>query len=253
MNPVLILTKNNSVMNKRCIDSAMEQDIATKIFVYDNCSTDGNAEWVARNDAIHDLSQGIDLGVSEGWNFGLNALFGDPFNAKHVLVVNNDTVLPSWFYSTLLSYDGPMITGVSVSSIAEIASPPPRKDLVPHPDMSAYLIRRECWERVGEFDADMVLYAQDLDFHLRAHRTGVRLMNCGCPFYHERSSTINYASPLEKNAIRLQADADRSVFRNKWGVPALGGPAYDAMFDESLFGIDIQDKLVKNMIEHNHL
>lgn len=248
MNPVLILTKNNLEMNKRCVASALAQDISTSVFVYDNVSTDGTAEWLnLQIRPVTDLSEGIDLGVSEGWNLSLNELFarGEP----HVLVINSDTVLPQWFYSTLLSYDGPMITGVSVGTMEEIATPPPRKELVPHPDFSAYLIRKECWDSVGEFDGNMVLYVQDLDYHIRAHRLGLRLMNAGVPFLHIRSSTLNNASPQEKQEIRDRADQDRAIFQKKWKVAALGGDSYAAMFSEETFGIDW-----KNMMrEHNTL
>lgn len=248
MNPVLILTKNNLALNKQCVASALAQDISTKVFVLDNLSTDGSALWASSSPDITNLSCGVDLGVSEGWNYALNTLFGD-YKAEHVLVINSDTVLPTWFFSTLLSYDGPMITGVSVGSMEEIASPPPRKELVSHPDFSAYLIRKECWDTVGEFDADLVLYVQDLDYHIRAHRLGLRLMNAGVPFLHIRSSTLNNASPQEKQAIRDRADQDRAVFRRKWGAAALGGDSYAELFDEKYFGIDWKSK----MVAHNHL
>lgn len=249
LNPVLILTKNNLEMNKRCVASALAQDIPTKVFVYDNLSTDGTADWVKNNPDVMDISTGIDLGVSEGWNYALHNLFFERCGAMHVLVINSDTMLPSWFYSTLLSYDGPMITGVSVGTMEEIAAPPPRKELVSHPDFSAYLIRKECWEKVGEFDGNMVLYVQDLDYHIRAHRLGLRLMNAGVPFLHIRSSTLNNASPQEKQEIRDRADQDRAIFQKKWKVAALGGDSYAAMFSEETFGIDW-----KNMMrEHNTL
>lgn len=252
MIPVLILTKNNLEMNKRCIESALSQDLPhVSVFVYDNLSTDGTQEWLQRSDKhpmVVDLSEGIDLGVSEGWNFGLEALFGS--GLPHALVINSDTVIPPWFYSTLLSYDGHFITGVSVGSMEEIASPPPRKELAPCPDFSAFLIRKECWDKVGPFDGNMVLYASDNDYHLRAHHAGVRLMNAGTPFFHQRSSTLNNASPLEKSNIRFQADADRNEFRRKWGC-SIGDPTYCSLFEESNFART--EKAVKRIRENDHL
>lgn len=238
MNPVLILMKNNLEMNKRCAESALAQDIPIQLHCYDNESTDGTSDWLfdmSQFDKRYvDQSSGVDLGVSEGWNFVLDILF-ENWKAEHVLCINSDTVLPPWFYSTLLSYDGPFITGVSVGSMDEIASPPPRKELVPHPDFSGFLIRRECWEKVGEFDGNMVLYASDIDYHARAHRKGIQLMNAGIPFFHERSSTLNNATAQDKRTIQQQADADRGVFRKKWGYPANN---CEALFDETLFGVD---------------
>lgn len=237
MHHALLLTKNCLTMTRNCVESIRRQDVPVSIYIHDNCSTDETKVWLSQQPDISDLSSGVDLGVSEGWNLGLNFLFSQ--GANYVFCPNNDTILPPWFYSTLLSYRGPFITGVSVGSMEEIATIPPRKELAPCPDFSAFLIRKECWDKVGEFDGKMVLYASDLDYHIRAHRTGVRLMNAGVPFFHERSSTLNNASPQEKQRIRLQADMDREVLRQKWSCNAWDN-SYTAMFDEKLFGIDIK-------------
>ena len=235
MNPVLILTHNCLEMTKRCVESAQKQDIPTQICIVDNGSSDGTAEWASRN-GFRWASFNHNAGVSKGWNIGLELLFVD-FPREHVLAINNDVIIPSWFLSSLLSYDVPFVTGVSVGSMEEIAQPEPRKELAPCPDFSAFLIRRECWEKVGPFDETMCLYASDLDYHIRAHRAGVKLMNAGVAFYHERSSTLNSAPPRERRLIELCADADRATFTKKWGCTAWG-PAYDAMFTADTFGID---------------
>ena len=240
MNPIILLLHNALAMTKKCIDSLRTQDVPVDIYVGDNASTDGTQIW------LRDGGTGIkgttcwedNIGVSAGWNILLDHVFD--LGAEHALVINNDVQLPAWFYSTLLSYDIPFVTGVSVGSLDEIAAPPPRKDLVPHPDFSAFLIRRECWETVGPFDDTLVNYCGDLDYHIRAHRAGIHLMNAGLPFYHERSSTISLADPIDRRRIQARADEDRKVFAAKYakyGVPALGG-GYDSMFGPETFGID---------------
>jgi hypothetical protein len=174
--------------------------------------------------------------VSAGWNVGLNNLFNNE-GAEHVFVINNDTVLPSWFCSSLLSYDVSFVSGVSVGSMEEIANPEPRKELAPCPDFSAFLIRRDAWERVGPFDETMVHYAGDNDWHIRAHRAGVTFWNSGVGFYHERSSTLRNSPPKERRMIEMQADADRLAFEEKWGFE-VGSPQYAAAFDPKFFGFD---------------
>ncbi len=237
MNPTLILTHNSLDQTKRCVESIKKQDIETEILLFDNGSSDGTWQW-----AHAELPKGSPIirvpenfGVSFGWNKGLTHLFDS--GSEHVLTINNDTVLPSWFYSSLLSYDGPFISGVSIGSMDEISSPPPRKELAPCPDFSAWLIRKECWDKVGRFDESMIHYASDLDYHLRAHRLGVSLMNAGVPFYHERSSTLRNASPKERRVIEMQADADRLTFFEKWHVHTWS-PEYAAQFAPENFGID---------------
>lgn len=245
MNPVLILTHNCLEMTKRCVESVFSQDVSAAPFIFDNGSTDGTKEWL-RDEKLWtfdldrrnwDSSQNV--GVSEGWNKSLNHLFGivGLGRCEHVLVINNDTVIPPWFYSSLLSYDGPFISGVSVDNMDVIANPEPRKELAPCPDFSAFVLTKECWKKVGPFDESMVLYAQDLDFHIRAHRAGVRLMNAGIPFYHERSSTLRNANPKERRIIEMQADADRLRFFEKYGFHTWS-PEYAAQFDEKFFGVD---------------
>lgn len=250
MNPVLILTHNNLELTKRCVGSILSQDVQTEIMIFDNGSEDGTPKWAAEQ-----LPEGSPIGqiphnagVSFGWNFGLNHFFKN--GAHHVLVLNNDVVLPHWWYREILQYLGDshwrplgvkepveFVTGVSVGDMREIAMPAERHILVSHPDFSGFLITRNAWEKIGPFDENLVSYCGDLDYHIRAHRKGVNLWNAGSPFYHERSSTINSAAPKEKRVLQLQADADRAAFAEKWKC-STSGPAYDALFDESLFGVD---------------
>jgi GT2 family glycosyltransferase len=237
--PVLLLTHNTLELTKRCIASIEEQDVLTSIFVIDNDSSDGTEEWLS-SDEFNGVWQRFSpqLGVSEGWNVGLKKLFYEPsWKSEFVLCPNSDTVLPPWFLSSLLSYDAPFVTGISVNTIETIAAPEPRKELAPGPDFSAFLIRRDAFETIGEFDSAMKLYASDLDYHIRAHRAGVRLMNAGVPFYHERSSTLKNASPRDRREIEIQADADRITLQEKWGCRAWDA-SYAAMFDEKFFGVD---------------
>jgi hypothetical protein len=148
---------------------------------------------------------------------------------KHCLVINNDVILPPWFYEELLSYDAPFVTGISVDNMDAIKEPNPRVPLVGHPDFSAFLIHSDAWWKIGLFDENMKFYAQDCDYHVRAHRLGVPLMCANVPFYHERSSTLRLAPEYERQQIEMQANRDRQVFREKYGcIP--GEPAYEGLF-----------------------
>jgi hypothetical protein len=155
----------------------------------------------------------------------------------HVFVLNNDIVLPRWFMSSLLSCDVPFITGAPVNNMEAIATQQ-SPSLSPNPHFSAFLIRREAWNKIGRFDEALVNYCGDLDYHIRAHRLGVPLWNSNIPFYHETSSTLNNAPPMERRHIELQADADRETFYQKWGVRA-GSPEYGALLTPETFGVDL--------------
>src|SRR5215469_5896135 len=107
MNPVVILTRNNLELTRRTIESARWQHIQTFMYCVDNGSSDGTRMWLEEYVDTSILLPG-NLGVSHGWNLALNDLFK---RYDHALVVNNDVVLPRWFYLELLSYDVPFVTG----------------------------------------------------------------------------------------------------------------------------------------------
>jgi GT2 family glycosyltransferase len=228
MNPVLILAHNNLALTQRTVASVQAQDIPTELFVIDNDSTDGTTKWLqARENHATFRPQ---LGVSAGWNYGLQHLFR---LHEHVLVINNDVVLPYWFYRFLLGYEVPFVTGVAVDKMP--TEPAERMPLTPNPDFSAFLIHKAAWETIGQFNVDMKYYSSDQDYHVRGWLAGVPMMKANVPYYHERSSTLKLAEPSEREAIQRQADADREMFRLKWGVVS-GSPDYEAIFKPENFG-----------------
>ena len=220
MNPVLILTHDCLELTKKCVESVRKQDIPTRIYVWDNGSSDGTLGWLHSQLSVdfgYSGSKSND-GVSRGWNIGLNYLFLH-LDYPNVAVLNNDTIVPQNFLSELLSYNVPFVTGASTEDMMQI-SPlihHERKPLVGGPDFSAFLIRRDCWEKVGPFDERMQFYASDNAFHVEAHRKGILLLRANLPFYHERSSTLKKASPAERREIESQADRDREVFKSIYG------------------------------------
>lgn len=227
MNPCLILTHNNLDLTKRCVESLFAQDIPASPWIVDNGSTDGTLEWIIDNDLLLDASA-LNNGVSKGWNCGLGTLFGCSNQRQHCLVVGSDTVLAPWAYSALLSVDAPFVTGVDVG-MSPLPEKPDIYPLSPHPDFSCFLIRRECWEKLGTFDESMVSYASDCDYHVRAHRERVMMVKASVPYNHERSSTMNRATPQVRHALQQRANLDREAFKAKWGCLP-GTPEYSRLF-----------------------
>ena len=230
MNPVLTLTHNNLALTKRCVESIRSQDISTRLFVFDNGSGDGTSDWLVEQ-GFDGMAHPENKGVSYGWNVGLSFVFEGEVN--HCLVIGSDTVLPPWFYRTLLSVEIPFVTGVAVDSMEQAFQNPDIKPFTPNPDFSAFLIRREAWETIGPFDENMKLYCSDCDLHIRGHKLGVPMMKASVPFYHERSSTLRLAPAEERTQLEAQANNDRAVFYQKWGcVP--GTKQYEDLFREAL-------------------
>jgi GT2 family glycosyltransferase len=215
MNLALTLTRNNISLSKNAVWSVAAQDIPTHVYAIDNGSTDGTVEWLTKIGSLLE-SFPDNHGVSAGWNLGLSTLFASP-NCEHVLVINNDVILPQWFYGELLRYQEPFVTGVTVDSMEAIHTLPQREPLQRAPDFSGFLIRREAWEKIGPFDENMKFYASDVDYHVRSYQAGIPLLKANVPFYHERSATLRSSSPEDRQVIENQANADRAYFMKKWG------------------------------------
>lgn len=231
--PVVILTRNCIELTKRCIASVRNQDVETTICVYDNGSTDGTVEWLLQDNrdiAVYPFQE--NRGVTCGWNTMLSGLFRDGHSA--VLVLNNDTVLPSWFLRELASYVlmynlDAFVTGVATDDMSLLDAPAGVCPPSPHPDFSAFLIGRDVWEKVGPFDERFVLYCQDCAFHVEAHRKGVKLWKVNVPYFHINSQTLRRSTPEEKSKINWQANRDRQVFKEKYGCLP-GAPTYSELF-----------------------
>ena len=228
VHPVVMLVRNALALTKKAVASVLAQDLPVQLHIVDNDSSDGTAEWLASGDPPGIMWHTFKppLGVSSGWNFALTDLFR---RFEHVLVVNNDVVLRPDTYRELLADGGPFVTAVSVDDIARIEGDW-WKCQRPHPDFSAFLIRREVWEKVGGFDESMVLYASDNDFHVRMHKAGIEAYTIGIPFYHVASGTLKTAREDEYWRIQQQADRDRERFQAKWGCKVGSAEYYQGLF-----------------------
>lgn len=233
MNAVLMLTRNNIELTNLAIYSVESQNIPTDLMVIDNDSTDATVEclesqWIACLE-FAPLKFSPQIGVSAAWNVGLKRLF---CAYNWVLVINNDVILPPWYYRCLLSYDLPLVSGCALESWEEYrrSKKPESSTFNFQPDFSAFLIRKDCWLQVGQFDERMVLYASDCDYNVRCQKAGLITRHAQQLFYyHDRSSTIRKCGQMERDAIQARADADREAFRMKWGFP-IGGIEYNELF-----------------------
>ena len=242
-NPVLILSYNALPLLKRCVESVRNQDAPTQIVVLDNGSSDGSREWIIAEDGLSGYSSVLEhnIGVSAGWNYGLKIIFGT-WNAPCCLVLNQDTVLPTFFYRELAAsgylYDqATFVTGTETKNMDDLAIPPEFKPPQPSPDFSAFLIGKTTWNRVGPFDESLKNWCGDIDYHVRAHRLGINLWRANVLYFHDRSYTIRNAPPKQRKGFEMQGDVDRLTFAEKWNA-VVGSPEHKALFSPENFGID---------------
>ena len=103
---------------------------------------------------------------------------------------------------------------------------PPSDNKRPHPDFSCYLIRREVWAKVGEFDEGFTrAFCEDGDYDMRMWKAGIRGECIDLPYYHYGSATVKLAGVKEQRAIQKAADVSRKHFESKWGF-AMASPEY---------------------------
>lgn len=235
-NPVLILSYNALPLLQKCVESVRAQDIPTTTLIYDNGSTDGTTAWLPTNMEDDRSVQAFrclnNTGVSAGWNWGLRYFFGG--GAKHVLVLNQDLRLPCFAYRELLNCNVPLVTGFPVESEDQMKTF--SLEMEPHPCFSAFLIRRSCWETVGEFDERMFGWSSDCDYHVRGHLLGVPMMKSRIPFLHHAGTTLRSGNHDQRAWFARRADADRAVFKKIYGVEP-GQDGYADLFAPELYGI----------------
>lgn len=231
MNPILCPVRNGLHLTREAVRTFLAQDIGdVDVFLIDNDSRDGTTQWLWTQ-PVRSVNLRPGKSVAASWNIGLRQLFKE--GAEHVLVVNNDVELRPDTYRHLVAAGALFVTAVGTRDRSKIAPPysvPNSEQNRPHPDFSCFLIRREAWDRVGEFDECYAgAYCEDAAYHLRLHRAGITAYCLDLPFLHYGAQTLANADQVEAAAIRFNADRNRALFLEREGV-AVGSPEYYAVF-----------------------
>lgn len=231
--PVIIIARNNLALTKKAVNSALSQNVPVEVLVVDNASTDGTAHWL-QTKPIATIYTGEQWALSKCWNAALKALW--KLGYDRALVCNNDIVLRPDAVKLLNAHGGPFVTCVSVDTADRMGVEGDREiDTLreterPHPDFSAFLIRKEVTDKVGWFDERCFpAYTEDSDYHVRIHRMGLRAVCIDVPFLHYGAGTLKSASVQDAAKIRRGADANRQRFKQQYGCLP-GTPEYEALF-----------------------
>ena len=244
-NWAVVLAYNNLHLTKAAVASLKKQDIegGVSILVIDNCSKDDTSMWLDSQPDLHTLRLTTQDSVAGCWNRALRWLFiekGEPC----ALILNNDIKLRPDAYRWLVADSGLFVTCVGKrdpqcvkmqrtedNGTVHVGYLPPDPDKKrPHPDFSCYLIRRECFDRVGEFDENFKrAFVEDGDYHTRMHKAGIQAECLELPFYHYGSATVKHCDDKERRAIQKQAAENRRYFATKWGFE-MASPEYYAFF-----------------------
>ena len=239
--PVINLWRD---FTKPCLDS-IKTKYDYRIVLVDNASTDETCEEAGRmvsENFMHKRNE-EKWPLAKSWNYGIKDSFEK--GADYVFVINNDILLhPDAIdnlvdYFKIKSYSSSHRLGIvtcmnvkgecdekgNPSKIFELKSED--KKGVPiseHPDFAAFMLSKNCWNSVGEFDEGFrPAYFEDNDYHRRLCLSGYYAVTLPTAmFYHVGSKTQNMAED-KPQVPGLLFERNRDYFREKWG----GGPNND--------------------------
>lgn len=147
------------------------------------------------------INEPLTRSLAGKWNIGANFAFENGYDA--VLICNNDILFHPQTTKNLVARmeqgDVGMVTAHNVrgalSNPYDITTYPIPEEYqeAESPDFSCFLLSKEAWETVGEFDERYVpCYFEDNDYHYRLKQAGVKaIVTPHAPYYHYGSRTQN--------------------------------------------------------------
>jgi GT2 family glycosyltransferase len=222
----IILNWNGLADTMECLASLQKLDYPNyDIVVVDNGSTDKSVEVIRKNFPDVTLIENKEnLGFVGGNNVGLHHTLNR--DVDYVLLLNNDTIVDSRFLVELIKvlevdrkigiasplifyYDTPdeiWAAGAAINwangfterlragDTADDGEPVFDVDFV---SGCALLAKREVIEATGLLDADFFLYYEEIDWCVRAHKKGYRIVCVPqARIWHKVSKSIGVSSPL---------------------------------------------------------
>lgn len=242
---------------KACIDS-IKTKYLYRILLIDNGSTDDTkieAGKLVSNTFSH-LRNEEAWSCAKSWNYGVKDAFERGYD--YVLILNNDILLHPDAIDLMVerfkesdirdnSLMNPeflaMVSCLDVRSECHVPeelfslSPEKKKGVgeSEHPNFSAFMINKWCWERVGAFNEIFKpCYFEDNDYHYRIKKEGMRAITLPMAmFYHYGSRTQNEATD-KPICSSPQFEKNRALYISIWGdVP--GNEKWEHPYgDESL-------------------
>lgn len=181
---------------------AAEKGIVTDVLLLDNGSTDSTQEQASQRAGITYHRNDEMWGFQRSVNFGVKHFLDKGYD--YVLVLNNDIVLHEQAIARLVERMGR--GGVAMATCLDATGECQRNPAnlarvsdkekeacaeTENPCFSAFMVSRECWEKVGEFDEIFFpAYYEDNDYHYRINLAGLKAITYPpAIFFHWGSAT----------------------------------------------------------------
>ncbi len=241
---IVLVNYNGAKFLPDCLDSLARIDYPeVLVALVDNASTDGSADWAAAHfpDVLL-VRQAENGGFAQASNVGIRACLAQ--NCEYVLLLNNDTTVAPDFLTQLMAQAAPnrlLAPKIYFADAPEIINnhfgtydlwrgihrdwyrgkPDTTDSLRVQPggmaNGCALLIAKGMIERTGLLDEDFFMYAEDVDYILRALKAGaeVWLVPQAVIYHRESASSGGSGSPLvvyytTRNRLYLMARHQRA-------------------------------------------
>jgi|WetSurMetagenome_2_1015567.scaffolds.fasta_scaffold160869_2 GT2 family glycosyltransferase len=196
---IVILNYNRKDRLKKCLDSVFQIKYPNfEVIIVDNNSSDGSFEMARKGYSRAILIKNeANLGYSSGNNVGIR--YALERKADYILLLNNDTEVRANFLSSLISVaEGDAMIGIlsplifdgytgkvwfSGGKIDWLRMKAVNLSEIKHKNNfssdfisgCAMLVKKEVFQKTGLLDEDFFLYWEDVDFSLRAKRSGFKI------------------------------------------------------------------------------
>jgi GT2 family glycosyltransferase len=223
---IIVISFNEIDLIGECLNHILAQSYSNyEVIVYDNASSDGTPDYIARNFPNIELIRGAEnLGFG-----GANNEAAQIARGKYLAFVNDDAyVAPGWLTPLVelmeadpsIGCTGPELmclekrdtilchgNGIHLSGVAylndrgQLARPASPME-VGGISGAAFLIHRELFQEMGGFEGMFFLYYEDTDLSLRLHLLGKRYVIVpGARVYHNSESRFGLQKlyHLERN------------------------------------------------------
>jgi GT2 family glycosyltransferase len=295
---VVTLNWNGQSFLKDCVDSILASDYTNlHLIVVDNGSTDASVELITghygSNVRVTLLLNKENLGYSRGMDIGLETGFG-ALKADYCLVMNNDTILDPMAVSSLVKVAQTDDSIAFVTGKVYYFDQPETFQTVgkkSHPvlvcgghigrgekDVGQYdidreldfcddifwLVSKQAYDRLGGYDPEFFLQAEDFDWQLRAKKAGLKIMYAHqAKLWHRESMAIGKTSPLKayydarNPIIAVLKNCDPMIARGYWNTRVYKN-MIPAIFKGALKGeYRISKSMLKGLLsawnwKHNH-
>ena len=226
---IIILNWNGKEDTIECLESLKHITYLNyEILLVDNGSTDGSVEcFRERYPEMEIIENGENLGFAEGNNVGIRKAMDE--GVDYVLLLNNDTVVDPEFLGELVTVAegdekigivGPKIYYYKYNGRKDVIwfaggkvlrrIGQPFHDGLHEIDKGQYdkmknvgfitgcalLIKKEVIDKIGLLDIDYFAYFEDLDYNIKASKTGYSIVySPKAKVWHKGSSTSGFMSP----------------------------------------------------------